>query len=404
MALFDSIKNWTGLADDLQLRKQQISQAQMENQFRPEFLQSRNDMQSNQAGLLGAQLEYEPEKLRLANEYSGIRNRFAPADMGSEIDQRRASTDRTRMETKYTPLEMLLKAQNSKQQSSRFGVAYQLSKQLQSMPAATRALWIAENQTEFNEMLKDLANKNQEQDGNIINNGLLQKFFPDMDFPAPQENQSQSQSANVFKPPTPEFNERTKLASEMSANKELTTAATRRQMEGALQVENIVNNPKVKDMVVSASEYAGAYGKGKEALAALSQRNPKSYEDYQSLTNQVMPLLENRIKTLDQMGATDKQRDTLEGMWKKTMDARLSNPEQFVLQFNNLMGALDVVAGAVEESASPVATVKRLKGTSPIETKADLISVIAPNGSMGKIPAGKLDAALKKGFKRANNE
>jgi hypothetical protein len=173
---------------------------------------------------------------------------------------------------------------------------------------------------------------------------------------------------NAFKLPTPEQNANLKNISELAANKGLTTAATERQLEGAIQVSGIMNNPEFQNKAIAASEYAGALGKGKSAVDALSQKNPQAYENYISFVNHDMVLLENRIKTLDQMGATDSQREQLQNLYKKTMDSITSNPKQFITQFNMLGESLDRVAQSVGVSASPAsnAPLKRLQKYNPI--------------------------------------
>jgi hypothetical protein len=136
-------------------------------------------------------------------------------------------------------------------------------------------------------------------------------------------------------------------------------------MEGAVQVQQIINDPGLNQRAMNASNYAGALGKGSAALAALSQKNPVAYEDYLNFKNTDMVLLQNRIKTLDQMGGTDKQRKELQGMYKKAMDSFTSNPAQFMIQFNKLKESLDNVARGVQKSATPIFNVNRLNTQVP---------------------------------------
>ena len=79
-----------------------------------------------------------------------------------------------------------------------------------------------------------------------------------------------------------------------------------------------------------------------------------------------MPLLESRIKTLDQMGATDTQRQLLENMLGKTANALTSNPQQFIIQLNALGKTLNLVARSVQSSASPLTSINRIKDFSAI--------------------------------------
>jgi hypothetical protein len=321
-----------------------------------------------------------------------------------------AQTNLTQEQAKYYPLDTLIKAQQSNQSSSRFGQSYQLAKSLSEMAPAARATWIANNQDSYNEMLADIANGNKNQQS-FLTPQVMQQYFPGAMQQQPQQQANpqmqqapqqmpgaQMQQPGRFAMPTPAQNTQTQQASQLSANQYLTTAATRRQMEGAMQVENIVNDPRIQTQVVNGAQYAGAIGKGSQAIDALSRTNPKAYEDYISLKNQTMPLLENRIKTLDQMGATDSQREVLEGLFDKTSDALTSNPDQFVKQFNELTKTLDTVAQSVQKSATPIFDVNRLNGSNQITnpyqppnapSQVQQIGGALNNSSQTKIIGGK---------------
>ncbi len=175
---------------------------------------------------------------------------------------------------------------------------------------------------------------------------------------------------------TPADIEQQKLAAQMVANQKLTTTKTRNQMEGALQVSGIMADPGFKERAESAASYAGAAGKGKAALAALSQQNPKAYEDFKTFKNVDMVLLNNRIKMLDGMGATDAQRAELNGLYTKAMDSLTSNPREFKQQLDNLHKSLDNVAKSVERSASPLFNVDRL------QSQANQMSSPSPNNNI----------------------
>lgn len=312
-----------------------------------------------------------------------------------------ANLDQTRMQTRMMPLDALIKAQQAAQQGSRFGAAYQMANALKAMAPAARDTWIANNQAEYSQMISDLGNS---QNANFITPDIISKYIPGFNpqsgsapsqqiqapqqqngsmlnniFNALQPQQNNTQNPNDqlrplgmprFGAPTPEQIEQTRLANQIAANNSLTTAATRRQLEGALQVEGIFNDPTFQSQAQNAANYAGAMGKGSAALAALSQNNPKAYEDYLSFKNQTMPLILNRIKTLDQMGATDKQREDLENLYKKTADSLTSNPEQFITQLNNLGSMLNTISQQVQKSATPIANINRLSGFNPIQQQS----------------------------------
>lgn len=373
MALFEGFtkgySDWSNILDQAKMNKLKQEEQAMQNKYMPDYLQSRNDIGSNQAGLLGVDLQYAPEKARLANEMSGaklkyqnIDNQFAPENFKSANEYKRAQAALATSQAKYAPLEMLMKAQQMMQTGSRFGGAYQMSRALQAMAPAARELWVSQNQEAYDQMLKELGN--QQGNTSLITPEVLNKYLPEANIPAQQNNIAppMAPQQNRFQASTPQQIQQTQLANQISANNSVVTPATRRQLEGAIQVENIVNDPGFQQRAVDASEYAGALGKGKAGIQALSQQNPKAYENYLTFKNVDMVLLQNRIKTLDQMGATDEQRKELNGLYDKAMNSLTSNPKQFRTQFDNLQKALMNVAQSVQKSATPLAPVNRLEG------------------------------------------
>lgn len=305
----------------------------------------------------------------LANALTQLKLNLAPQTLQADLAYKQAqtpylqaNTERLKQETQFLPLDTLIKAQQSAQQGSRFGGAYQLSKALQTMSPAARQLWIAQHQAEYNQMLNDLGDKNSA--NNFITPNVLQTYFPQLS----NSNNPQSGAGQraLFSTSTPEEIQKTQLANQISANNALTTAATRRQYEGALQIEGIFNDPSFQTQAQNAALYAGAAGKGKAALSAISQSNPKAYEDYLAFQYQTLPLIESRIKTLDQMGASNAQRQLLENMLGKTANALTSNPKQFIIQLNELGKTLNLVARSVQGSASPLVPMNRVKDFNPI--------------------------------------
>lgn len=410
-----------------------------ENKYLADYLGSRNDYSRAHAGIAQNTLDFAPamsqEELRKAK----TTNDFLPGTLGSEIGLKRAQTGLAAEQTRMLPLETLIKGQQGSQSASRFGGAYQMSKALEAMSPAARELWIANNQEQYNQMLMELGNK---QNTNMLTPQVMDKFFPGMGLAstaippsapsqpnmgqgmggapmpnAPPPNRppapgmapsgmppsgmaaSNMPPPSQFNPSTPEQIQQVKLANQMAANKSLTTNATQRQLEGAIQVENVINDPTVQRQVQNAAKYAGALGKGKAFADALSQQNPQAYEDYLALKNQTMVLIENRIKTLDGMGATDSQREELKGLYEKTADALTSNPAQFVTQFNKLGTTLDTIAKSVQKSATPVSPVNRLEGFKPVG--GDMVTMVSSDGKRWRVPAASADVFRKNGYKEA---
>lgn len=198
-----------------------------------------------------------------------------------------AQTDKTKQATQLAPLDALIKAQQAAQVGSRFGGAYQMARALQAMAPAARQIWIAQNQDQYNQMLVDLGNQTN---NSFITPEIVKRYVPEVN--SPQRSTTLGQALLPrFSQQTPDNIRQTQLANQLSANNALTTSATRRQYEGGIQIEGIFNDPSFQSQAQNASLYAGATGKGKAALAALSQTNPKAYEDYMAFKRQTLPLI-----------------------------------------------------------------------------------------------------------------
>lgn len=383
------------LQQQLQHQKLANALAQIQAQYAPQM----NDSELAQRGA-------STDLLRQQGQYYG-------PNVLSEIAQRNAGTNATQEHTKYLPLQMAIELENTKRQNQRFGSTYQMAKLISEMDPAPRQTYIANNQQAYESMLKNLGQAAlQEQMGGSGNSDLLQnlqnKYYPNnaqetlnkedqrkllasgiakigpaqggsqmpgqmpATLPVTRPGQplaplqSNQQAPNEPFAQTPEQSAQLKRALEMSANKHLTTTGTQNQMEGEIQLESQMNDPVFKQQAVSASQYVGAMGKGKEALAALSQQNPKAYEDYLTFKNVRLPFIAGRIKQLEKSGATDEQVKVLRDMYDKTLFAFSSNPEQFVTQLDNLGVAFQSVGESVQKSANPIFNVKRTEGYKPI--------------------------------------
>jgi hypothetical protein len=369
----------------------------------PKDIKQRQQQQALQNALTQIQLQYAPDmtqaqltQLQNQGALTGEQAKYYGTDVMSQVGLRGAQANLTNQQATYLPLQYIIDSTKAQQVGSRFGGSYQLAKMLSVADPAYRNTWISQNPQEYADMLTTLGNKAlQEQDSKTSAplNQAMAKYFPQFmqgQQAPPQQSQPQqmppAMGAPQQQPPmaqqgapmmpqgvqsgfnasTPDQVAQLQMASQLAANKALTTTATRRQNEGALQVEGIMNDPELQKKVINAAQYAGALGKGKADVAALSQKNPQAYEDYISFVNQDMVLLQNRIKSLDQMGATDAQRDELNGLYKKTMDSLTSNPKQFIQQFNQLGNSLDRVAKSVVKSASPVFQDNRYQGFNAI--------------------------------------
>lgn len=359
---------------------------QAEAMYSPEYFSGRSNLINNQSNLTGEQAKY----------YG--------ADTMSQIGARDAQGGLARAETKFMPLKYAIEAGNSMRATDRFGGSYQLAKTLQSMSKSAREAFIADNQEAYTQMLADLGNKvmdDKKGTGNDVLTRMVDQFFP-----APPNNlalspqdQGRLAAAGIAKPQDqmpqmgglagapppqslpqqppmqqlpinqnakPQFAsqndqvERQRLANQMSANNDLTTAKTRNQMEGGVQLKSMLADEGLQERAANAAAYAGALGKGKAGITALSQSNPKAYEDYLTFMRQDVTAILNRFKAVEGMASTDQQREELHNVFQKTMDSLTSNPDQFMTQFKNFEKVTDNIAKSVQKSATPIFPVDRL--------------------------------------------
>lgn len=415
------------------LQKNQLQYAPQMSQADLAYRQAQTPALQAQTGLTSQQSQYYAPNIisemmarmsqsRLQDEQT----KYYGDKTNSEIAQNNADAGFKTEQTRFLPLQNAMEAQRTLNTGTRFGQAYQLSTMLKNMGAPAREAWIAQNPQPYSEMLNTLGNTslaNQNNQGNDMVSKMMSQLFSGQQLTInPQQQQELAKSTNASQlgitvpnnqpavgqmstfQTNPEQVKQLQSVLESSVNKGLVTAATRRQMEGAQQVEQIMNSPEFKEKVSSASEYAGAFGKGKAAVSALMQKNPKAYEDYISLVNQDMVLLQNRIKTLDQMGSTDSQREELHGLYQKTMDSSTSNPKQFIHQFNELGKSVERVGKAVEKSARPFRVTEGniLQGFSPItqgmkqqnQGNLGMVTVQSPSGQILNVPADKVEMLL----------
>lgn len=153
---------------------------------------------------------------------------------------------------------------------------------------------------------------------------------------------------------SPEAMDRLGKALDLSANKYLTTTKTQNQLEGAVQLEEMTNNPDFQEKARAAAQYAGALGKGQGAIDTLMNKNPKAYDDFRTFKDNYMVEYENRIKGLEAMGATDSQREELHNLYDAAVDALNSDPDRFIYKLNGLLRSISTVAKSVQKSANPL--------------------------------------------------
>lgn len=346
-------------------RQGQLMHAQNEqNKMNALKLQQMPQMLKARQALLNAQLQGAQQT-----------DQFAPQMNSARLQNMQQQNQMQKIKMQYLPQMQQQSLKNMQNNTSRFGAAYSFNKMLQSLPPAARAAFIREHPIEFNNAL----------------NAYGQSFAPQQGQPTT----SQGLSPTVNR------------ALELSANKDLTTGKTRTQQEGGAQVSNLVKSPQFQAGMNATAQYAGALGKGQAALDALNQNNPKAYTQYLNFKNVTIPLLANRIKTLDGMGTTDSQRKELSNMFNYMRNSLTTNPNRFKESMQQLLNTMQAVEGSVNASANPLYNVSRSNPNNTPKQAPSLqvssngkVLVINAQGQRGYIPASQLQNALSQGYKR----
>lgn len=368
-----------------------------------------NKVEELKAKYYAQEKEAAINKINLENIGLGIANQYASSEkeanlkkinLENQLDElkakyyapeKEATINKINLESKFIPFDMALKAENAKNKNTRFGTAYQFARMLGQLPMAARAKYIADNASEVSDMLNTLGNKTlqdqaEEEEKNNIISKIISEYFPNVseqntlpisdknkqilqnNAPAPFQidtnflsNQQPDESNRKFKT-TPESVDSLKETILNEANRRLTTAATQRQAEGAQQLELAMNDKDFLRRADNAFKYAGAIGKGKSFVDQLNQKNPDSYIDYDTFRKRDMLLMESRLKALDQIGTTDKQREMLEEMFDVVKSDFASNPERAKKYFNGLVDSINNISRSVIKSAQPVAATNRYGG------------------------------------------
>lgn len=326
---------------------------ELKNKFAPQ--QMENDLQqgnlANQLSQL--QLQYQPKIYDQALQHGDLGNQLAALNLKYLPQEKDIDLATGREKLRLLPLQHELDKQKLMHQQNRFGQSFQFAKFLGALPAGNRAAAIADNPEAFSNMLADL--------GNAANTSLQNQSPPTPNgnyaltlTPEQQQNLIDSGIATLpdQKPftNTAESTARQKKAAEIAANNALNTMKNRNQMEGTIQLETFMNNPKFLEKAESASQYAGAFRQGKGAIQKLFQSNPRAQTDYESFKHHDMTAIKNRIKQLEGMGSTDAQRKELNDMYDQTLDSLSSNPTRFMTQLGNLKSTMRRVGESVDSS------------------------------------------------------
>lgn len=371
-----------------------------EDRFNPlqailQGMQMRNQMDQQRAAL--QQTLLGNQKSQAQQPYWGQQAQADLQHTQAQIPLLQAQTGKLTEETKYTPLEMAIKAQNSARESSRFNGAYQLQKTLSEMSPADRASWISRNSDQFNQMLSTISQAANTTPTDYVG-GVAKNFFPQQGGPnassnassnansmLPQQLQQQQQpgdnqiAGKAFNPQVqqqlqqqqnpqnpmnltgvtqagPQLSDAQALQFGMqdTANRKTASPEAVKRAESAITYEKWLsdNREKYSSAINSASKYPGWIGRGKNYLAQISTESPEDYQNLVWLKTSFIPSAINQIKRMEGLSSSNKQRaelrDTLGALDRFDLD-----PKAAMKAFQNQMKTTQDISNSVINTAEP---------------------------------------------------
>lgn len=337
--------------------------------------------------LLGAQAQLAQPMaqagLATAQAQAPLMNAQTQEAILGKIPQEQASANLSNITAQYLPFDSLVKAQNTINSNQRFGWAYQLRNWLNQLPPATRATWIAQNQQQYNDMGAALGNS---QNTNYITPQIVGQYFPGLNARVPltpqaqqqvaqqaqqqataampgaaaagmgnlgqylspkpgvplsnqlnqaaQPQQPTAQVANNIAPggfgfqSTPEITALTKKASEMSANKDLSSGQIRQRADAAIAIENQLNDPSMQNAFNIMSKYSGYQGMTNAQLQRVM--SPSDWADYTSARDQASKIITGNIQKLESMPTSDQGMKNAQGYFQQAQQALMNNPAAYM--------------------------------------------------------------------------
>lgn len=400
------IMNWQDIA------KMRVANQLADENLRQQRLLTPFITPEHQAALDKTLLEnqYYP---KLTESEIGLRNATAEEILKGRIPLDIASAGKENVETQFIPLRNIIDASNSLRAGSRFGDAYQFSKVLQSLPAASRAQYIAENQDAYNNMINTLGNKTAQQEAGIgptLIDKVLRNMYPGLmqdngasqqvgqpqaqQTMAPQELSITPQQAmqisqkfggnsplaakdltitpeqakalanngigeipsayNSSFGTSPDQTEKLRLSNQLAANQKSSGAQMSNRAVAAIEMHNWLdqNRDEFSQRILNATKYAGVKGLAERGLASALPKTSKEYEDYVWYKNSFLPHLENRTKMLERLSSSSQQRKGLEEMFNQATRIDL-DPQAAGRAMNDAIKTLSGVEEAVISAAEP---------------------------------------------------
>lgn len=427
---------------------QGLQQQAIQNQYLAPMMQARLRQMALQA-------QQTPVQTQLMREQAQL---YTPQTL-SEIAARRAQTALTQEQARFMPLEDLTKAMQTAQTGTRFGPAYQLSRVLNNMDKPSRDQWIANNQDAYNTMVDSLGNAAiQQQTGGGTPSGPLgmaiQRMFPQYFTqqqpgvtptaqPSPQPSGLNQQQADLLRTPsdqltpaqkeqklqlstqniegpgpqfgvTPQQTQQMQLQNQYNANRNTLSDKMKTQQDFAVRAEQFLrdNRKEFAGRINNILEYAGARGRGTRYFQTWANENPDKLSDFDWYQNTFSPGMANILRQIESMGATDQQQTAALNMLNQINNIS-GNPARAKMAINKSINLIRELADSTFKASEPInkGITRQLYnlpkesgdyvtgGAQPAATGR--ISVVAPDGRRGTIPAAQLQDAISQGYKRA---
>jgi len=407
----------------------------------------------------GTKADYLQPSLQEKLRQQQITSQFMPQQQQSDISSKQAQTQLLQEQSKYLPLKYAIDLSQNLRASSRFGPSYDLAKTLQSMPMAQKAAWVAQNPQQYNDLVNTMASKAyqsyQDPTSNFLS-GIANQYYPGMNTdqsnsqninqPSQEQNagtqgqqndslnaqmqgqnppqtlsgqmQGQQPQEGVFST-TPEQQQQFQNAVQLSANRSNTSGQMNGRADSAVALEKFLldNKDEYSQRLNNAIQYSAMGGKAKKAIdfakEQMGQPN-KMYEDYQWAVHTFRNDVNNQIRMMEKMGATDAQRQDANNLLS-AIDSISVNPEGAKNLLNTQISTIQQTSDAIFGAAEPVYKgiyrkthdIPEMQGnyldagkpqTVGEQIPSGNIKVKSPDGKVGYIPNEDIDEAMKEGY------
>ena len=173
-------------------------------------------------------------------------------------------------------------------------------------------------------------------------------------------NQAQpaSQTPSVIPPggygfqSSPDITAITKKASEMSANKDLSSGQIRQRADAALAIENQLNDPSMQNAFNVMSKYSGIQGMTNAQLQRVM--SPSDWADFTSARDQASKIITGNIQKLESMPTSDQGMKNAQGYFQQAQQALMNNPTAYMKYVQLGRDMLHNSAVSLQSAAQPI--------------------------------------------------